>query len=276
MQSASSNGQSNNPFYAFNIADNTSVYQSNWFDMDNPSLPFCDIMERLKKNRVLLALAPKENTDSVLVSQVDQFHSFLIKYCLNSANYSSSIVQFTTESDLEDYITDRDYDDKGYKQGKIAMAIVFIKSNISAAQWEYAIRANYTSQYDTDQKSVSCLYGDDCDYVYSIPSTKFKTDDLTKPQSTAYLYGYTYSGFSTLQLMVDEYIMSFYGVRNEANSTIKASVGFMPTEDFKSDNFQYVISSTLGIFYMLSFLYPVSRIIRSLVLEKEFRIKEGW
>lgn len=52
-------------------------------------------------------------------------------------------------------------------------------------------------------------------------------------------------------------------------------VGLMPTDDYKTDDFQYVISSTLGIFYMLSFLYPVSRIIRGLVLEKEERIKEG-
>lgn len=51
--------------------------------------------------------------------------------------------------------------------------------------------------------------------------------------------------------------------------------GLMPTEDYLSDDFQYVISSTLGIFYMLSFLYPVSRIIRGLVVEKEDRIKEG-
>jgi ATP-binding cassette subfamily A (ABC1) protein 3 len=49
----------------------------------------------------------------------------------------------------------------------------------------------------------------------------------------------------------------------------------MPTESFKSDDFQYVIGSTLGIFYIMSFLYPVSRIIRGLVLEKEYRIKEG-
>ena len=49
----------------------------------------------------------------------------------------------------------------------------------------------------------------------------------------------------------------------------------MPTDDYLSDDFQYVISSTLGIFYMLSFLYPVSRITRGLVVEKEERIKEG-
>jgi hypothetical protein len=49
----------------------------------------------------------------------------------------------------------------------------------------------------------------------------------------------------------------------------------MPTLDYLTDNFQFVISSTLGLFYMLSFLYPVSRIIRGLVVEKEQRIKEG-
>ena len=56
---------------------------------------------------------------------------------------------------------------------------------------------------------------------------------------------------------------------------IMASVSLMPTTAYQTDDFQYVISSTLGIFYMLSFLYPVSRIIRSLVLEKETRIREG-
>jgi hypothetical protein len=49
----------------------------------------------------------------------------------------------------------------------------------------------------------------------------------------------------------------------------------MPTEEYTTSNFQAIISSTLGLFYMLSFLYPVSRLIRALVLEKESRIKEG-
>ncbi len=56
---------------------------------------------------------------------------------------------------------------------------------------------------------------------------------------------------------------------------VYASVSLMPTAPYKTDDFQYVISSTLGIFYMLSFLYPVSRIVRGLVVEKETRIKEG-
>jgi hypothetical protein len=86
-----------------------------------------------------------------------------------------------------------------------------------------------------------------------------------------FIYGYSFSGFSSLQLLMDKYIFSQYTDSIE----IITSIGLMPTEEFNSDDFQYVIASTLGIFYMLSFLYPVSRIIRGLVLEKEQKIKEG-
>jgi hypothetical protein len=49
----------------------------------------------------------------------------------------------------------------------------------------------------------------------------------------------------------------------------------MPTTSYYTDSFQDVIANTLGIFYMLSFLYPVSRFIKVLVVEKETKIKEG-
>ena len=48
----------------------------------------------------------------------------------------------------------------------------------------------------------------------------------------------------------------------------------MPTKAYKTDSFQKIISSTLAIFFILSFLYPISRIVQSLVMDKETRIKE--
>ena len=42
----------------------------------------------------------------------------------------------------------------------------------------------------------------------------------------------------------------------------------MPTSPYQTDDFQQVIANTLGIFYMLSFLFPVSRFIKVLVVEK--------
>lgn len=64
---------------------------------------------------------------------------------------------------------------------------------------------------------------------------------------------------------MDSYIFAQY---SDVAVDVMASIGLMPTEDYETDDFQFVISSTLGIFYMLSFLYPVSRMIRALVLEK--------
>lgn len=49
----------------------------------------------------------------------------------------------------------------------------------------------------------------------------------------------------------------------------------MPTSPYFTDSFQDIIANVLGIFYMLSFLYPVSRFIKVLVVEKETKIKEG-
>jgi hypothetical protein len=48
-----------------------------------------------------------------------------------------------------------------------------------------------------------------------------------------------------------------------------------PQAKFESSDFQSVISSVLGIFYMLAYLYPVSQMIRILVLDKEQKLKEG-
>jgi hypothetical protein len=73
---------------------------------------------------------------------------------------------------------------------------------------------------------------------------------------------------------MDQFIFSQY-TSNSTTPTIHASVSMMPTVSYLSDNFESVISSTLPLFYMLSFTYPVSRIIRALVMEKESRIKEG-
>lgn len=274
IESGLSSGTNQNPFYSFTIADNAPIYQNGVMYMENPSLPFCQMMGRMDNNEVILGVAPEDGSSTDLNQKVADFRNYLITYCSAYYDFSSSIVTFTSAGNMDDYMTDRDYDDKNYRLGKIGFGIVLIKTDTNSAQWEYSIRSNYTSMWDTNDPTVACLYGS-CDFMYTIPTTKFYTMDLYKPQSSEYLYGYSYSGFSTLQIMVDQYIMSHYVPADAPPASVKASVGLMPTVDYKTDNFQYVISSTLGIFYMLSFLYPVSRIIRSLVLEKECRIKEG-
>ncbi|CAN0429001.1 unnamed protein product, partial [Hapterophycus canaliculatus] len=56
---------------------------------------------------------------------------------------------------------------------------------------------------------------------------------------------------------------------------LNVSMGLFPEQAYLTDQFQQIIASTLGIFYMLAFLYPVSRAVRVLVGEKEGRMKEA-
>ena len=253
----------------------TTIYSS--LQIANPSLPICSMLSRLQRHRAIFAVAPKSGSDSYSTNHAIGFRSYLLTKCYSNLDYSSTIVLFNDQDDLDNYMTDRNYDDSGYGYGKVAFAVVFYSADAQAFNWEYAVRANYTSIFDQNDPTVACLYHG-CDFTYSIPSTKYYSQDLLKPQSAQYLYGYTFSGYSTIQQEVDQYIFLqtkiILGLTN--NSTkIMASVSLMPTTSYQTDDFQYVISSTLGIFYMLSFLYPVSRIIRSLVLEKETRIREG-
>lgn len=86
------------------------------------------------------------------------------------------------------------------------------------------------------------------------------------------MWGYSYSGFLSLQKSVDEFILSkAAGERMYLN----VSMGLFPERAYHTDQFQEIIASTLGIFYMLAFLYPVSRAVRVLVNEKEGRMKEA-
>ena len=274
VDSASSNGASSNPFYAFTIADKSEIY--NQAGIDNPSLPMEEILQRMQSNNAILAISPVQYSQEVYDVCVG-LRDFILAE--TSPQYNSSIVLFDSKSKMDNYITNRNYDDDNYKDGKVGLGIMFYTASVNDKAWEYAIRTNFTYPWEqNDVDTVDCLYGgynshneSQCDFTYSIPSTQFYTQDLYKPQSVEFLYGYTYSGFSTLQLLVDRYIFGQYS----AGVEVFSSVGLMPTKKYETDDFQYVISSTLGIFYMLSFLYPVSRIIRELVMEKEMRIKEG-
>ena len=98
------------------------------------------------------------------------------------------------------------------------------------------------------------------------------TSALERPPTSNHMWGYSYSGFLSLQKSVDEFILSkAAGERMYLN----VSMGFFPEQAYRTDQFQQIIASTLGIFYMLAFLYPVSRSVRVLVSEKEGRMKEA-
>ncbi|CAM9264642.1 unnamed protein product [Heterosigma akashiwo] len=208
---------------------------------------------------------------------------------------------FDSEGDLERYVRSPDYDAPDYEwvrdppgepdpgpsaphtpaatppgarlpqYGKVAFAVVVREGTAPAAhRWDYALRVNSTL-LSLGQPTTDCLYGTDgeCVSTYMAPTTLIKTLPLQQPILADFMFGYSYSGFLTLQKSIDE------SPKLSGLFKLNASFGLFPTKAYTTDEFKFVIASTLGIFYMLAYLLPVSRMIRSLVLEKELRIKEG-
>ena len=173
-------------------------------------------MYRLQGNGAILAIAPSKYSDA-MYQQSAQLKAYFLSQ--TSQSFSNTIVLFNSKDDMNSYMTNKDYDDENYKFGKVGLGILLYKADVANKQWDYAIRCNYTYSYEANNiDTVDCLYGNgypynakqtSCDYTYSIPSTQYYTEDLYKPQSSEFLYGYTYSGFSTLQLMTDKFVFLF-------------------------------------------------------------------
>ena len=267
MQSAATEGKNGNPLYTAQISDESYIFGQ--LGITNPSVPFEYIAQTLHYHGNKLGIAPLNANDPV----TSQLAVTLSNYFQQKVgNYYNFIHVFTSQNTMEDYITTKSYNDPGYGFGKIAFGIILNSIDVTTGQWDYSIRTNYTNTRDQTFPTVACLTNYyNCKFVYTIPSTKFYTDELSRPGLIDYINGYLYSGFSTLQQSIDEFIFSRYG----QTTKVTASVSPMPTSAFVTDSFQAVIKSTLAIFYMLSFLYPVSRIIRAIVLDKETRIKES-
>lgn len=56
--------------------------------------------------------------------QVQNISAFILAEA--GEEVAPTVVLFESQSDLEDYMTDDDYDDEGYKLGKVGMGIVLV------------------------------------------------------------------------------------------------------------------------------------------------------
>ena len=61
---------------------------------------------------------------------------------------SSNLMKFSSESELESYVTDDDYDDPSKFSEKISFAIVLNKVDDDNHQYDYTIRTNYTYPWE--------------------------------------------------------------------------------------------------------------------------------
>ncbi|XP_010554823.1 PREDICTED: ABC transporter A family member 1 [Tarenaya hassleriana] len=191
---------------------------------------------------------------------------------------------FKDEAELETYITSDSYaacsQVRNCSNPKIKGAVVFHEQGPDL--YDYSIRLNHTWAFSgfPDVKSIMDTNGP---YI----------NDLEMGINTVPAMQYSFSGFLTLQQVVDSFII-FASQRTVGGASLHSSLGLalpvelpwtvlpskirivpFPTREYTDDEFQSIVKSVMGLLYLLGFLYPISRLISYSVLEKEQKIREG-
>ncbi|XP_058738226.1 ABC transporter A family member 1 isoform X2 [Vicia villosa] len=243
---------------------------------------FQQVLESLLDKREYLAFAPDTDETRMMIDVLS------IKFPILKL---VSIV-YKDELELETYIRSDAYgickDVRNCSNPKIKGAVVFYEQGPQS--FDYSIRLNHTWAF-SGFPDITTIMDTNGPFL----------NDLELEVSAVPTMQYSFSGFLTLQQVVDSYIL-FIAQQPELNSnaeTVKLPLlGFndtdfslkvpwtqfnptniriapFPTREYTDDQFQAIVKKVMGILYLLGFLYPVSRLISYSVFEKEQKIKEA-
>ncbi|KAL8489520.1 hypothetical protein ACS0TY_025437 [Phlomoides rotata] len=245
------------------------------------SAPFNQVLELLSAEDEYLAFAPDTSETKMMINLLS------IKFPL----LKRAAKVYKDEEELETYIHSDLYGayDKvrNHTNPKIKGAVVFHAQG--PQMFDYSIRLNHTWAFSgfPDVKSIMDINGP---YL----------NDLQLGVNTIPIMQYGFSGFLTLQQVMDSFII-FAAQQLMKNSDIEELVSFsdatllqtqlkspwtqfspsnirlapFPTPEYTDDEFQSIVKRVMGVLYLLGFLYPISRLISYSVYEKEQKIKEG-
>mmetsp|Transcript_17002 Transcript_17002/g.34417 ORF Transcript_17002/g.34417 Transcript_17002/m.34417 type:complete len:1751 (-) Transcript_17002:590-5842(-) len=174
----------------------------------------------------------------------------------NTVISSDTISTFGSEGDLESYVRSTDYANNPYVCGAVVLTET---GGGSGNKWNYKIRMNASNSFQED-------------YPKQVPSTRQVTNELSLDgygESDRYLY----LGFLAIQNFVDAWIIN-QTLTTQTYLPPTHRLQFFPQPEFQSDIFTNIVAAVLGLFLTLAFIWPLQRIVKSLVEEKETRIKE--
>ncbi|KAJ8755578.1 hypothetical protein K2173_022157 [Erythroxylum novogranatense] len=243
---------------------------------------FQQILQVLQAKGEFLAFAPDTEQTRTMI------HFMALKFPL--LKQVSRI--YKDEIELETYICSELYGTcsqvKNCSNPKIKGAVVFHEQGPQI--FDYSIRLNHTWAFSgfPDYKTIMDVNGP---YL----------DDLELGVNRIPIMQYSFSGFFTLQQVLDSFIIfeaqqtgTDFSTENiklpSSNSSIIASslkfpwtqyspskirVVPFPTSEYTDEEFQSIIKKVMGVLYLLGFLYPISRLISYSVFEKEMKIREG-
>jgi ATP-binding cassette subfamily A (ABC1) protein 3 len=145
-------------------------------------------------------------------------------------------------------------------QSLLSSDCIFLQAGPS---WEYTLRLNSSNQFDSPQ-------------ILSSPDTfQPPTNDLIVAFSNYSFTGYM-KGFLMLQSFIDSWII----FEQTGATLLQTEDSFLSMTPFPvpatdTDLFAAYVSPFIGLLYCLAFVWPVTRLVKVFVEEKESRIREG-
>lgn len=157
---------------------------------------------------------------------------------------------FTSKKQLEDYIQSTKYGTNSANSPfHFAVALNRAPKPGSNGSWDYTILANLSA----------------------VPSTRRMVNNLIVGFSNSSYTKYLKEGYMIMQYVTDSYILGGFDKAGLKNTQF---VPF-PVPSYTSDKFASYLQGVLGLFLLIFYMWPFSRLVRNIVEEKEQRIKEG-
>eukprot|EP01038_Epipyxis_sp_PR26KG_P008312 gene8312-11246_t len=216
---------------------------------------------------VQIAVAPHVSTDTASKQAALQFISYMNNASIGAQNYST-FTFWSSEDKVLSYLKEVDYT----LRTTVSAVVIF---NSGYPTWEYTIRMNRTLNEDSGLPNPP-TFGPNLDI--SVKTGAQKPNSIGTPYSEAYLK----SGYIVLTDLVNSYIASETCLRsgkcssNSDSITIAAEgVVRFPSARSLVNGFWSLVGSTFALLMILALLYPLANVIRSLVQEKESKLREG-
>ena len=212
-----------------------------------------------------IAVAPSSLSN---IAAKDAAQSF-ITYAQNASSFAKGLSTFTyfeSEASFMDYVDSASYSiDPSIPI--YSSAIIF---NDGYPNWDYTVRLNVT--YTVFGVSVKS------------PSTALPINNIAvkSPQSSPYLSGYLNLGTYTIFDTVNSFIATSTVCKTTKNCLYsdRVNINTLGTADFPNvatttQGFWSVIGFIFALLIIISLLLPLANVIKSLVQEKETKLREG-
>jgi ATP-binding cassette subfamily A (ABC1) protein 3 len=192
----------------------------------------------------------------------DMADTFQTRYpiLMHPEGFPLTQTRFNSEDDLDAYIKGPDYAASS-QDAQILAAVVFHQVGTAANDWnwQYSIRGNQSQ----NTRSANTLSTSET----TVNTLQTRYDDS----------GLSILMFQGAHFLLQDHVETYIVEKSSGRQfqTRSAEYQPFPVPPYIFDPFSDTVSAVLGLFYTIIYIWPVTRLVKGIVEEKQLRIKEG-